>query len=141
MYKLFVTLVIAGGRVVRWCWVYFQCRGVLLIRIIVGQELSALAVGEDGGCKDFFLSSFISPFFLLSWYSLKYFFQTFNAFNDLSKVIKRKLTKQHPFGYKGGIRGLIILHPGHFYIFIRRWRVKQATCKDTAVSGPPKIAS
>ena len=25
-----------GGRVVRWCWVNFQCRGVLLIWIIVG---------------------------------------------------------------------------------------------------------
>ena len=46
------------------CWVNFQCRGVLLIWNKVGQGLSALAVGAGGGCLDFFLSSFISLFFL-----------------------------------------------------------------------------
>ena len=30
-------------------WVTFQCRGVLLIWIIVGQGPIALAVGADGG--------------------------------------------------------------------------------------------
>ena len=53
------------GRVVRWCWVKFQCRGILLIWIIVGQEPFALAVGADGGCLDIFplvyLFSFLSP--------------------------------------------------------------------------------
>ena len=39
-----------GGRVVRRCWVNFQCRGVLLIWIIVGQGPPALAVGAGGGC-------------------------------------------------------------------------------------------
>ena len=38
-----------GGRVVRRCWVNFQCRGVLLISIIVGQGPIALAVGAGGG--------------------------------------------------------------------------------------------
>ena len=37
-------------RVVRWGWVNFQFRGVLLIRIIVGQGPIALAVGAGGGC-------------------------------------------------------------------------------------------
>ena len=51
---------------VRWCWVNFQCRGILLIWIIVGQGPTALAVGAGGGCLDFFLSSinhftFLSP--------------------------------------------------------------------------------
>ena len=32
------------GRVMRWRWVNFQCRGVLLIRIIVGQWSIALAM-------------------------------------------------------------------------------------------------
>ena len=41
-----------GGRVVRMCWVTFQCRGVLLIWMIVGQGPIALAVG--GGCLDIF---------------------------------------------------------------------------------------
>ena len=41
---------IGGGRVVRWCWVNFQCRGVLLIWIRVGQGPTALAVGAVGGC-------------------------------------------------------------------------------------------
>ena len=33
------------GRVVRWCWVNFQCRDVLLFLIIVRQGPMALAVG------------------------------------------------------------------------------------------------
>ena len=37
-----------GGRVVRWCWVNFQCRGVLLMWIKVGQGPTALAVGAGG---------------------------------------------------------------------------------------------
>ena len=57
-----------GCRVVRWCWVNFQCRGVLLIWIIdyniVGQGPTALTVGAGGGCLDIFLSSVISLFFL-----------------------------------------------------------------------------
>ena len=52
-----------GGRVVRRCWVNFQCWGVLLIWIIVGQGPIVLAVGAGGGCLDIFLSSIISLFF------------------------------------------------------------------------------
>ena len=44
------------GRVVRWCWVNFQCRGVLLIWMIAGQGPIALAVGAGGGCLDIFFS-------------------------------------------------------------------------------------
>ena len=54
---------LGGGRVVRWCWVNFQCQGVLLIWIVVGQGLTALAVGAGGGCLDSRLS-FLSSFFL-----------------------------------------------------------------------------
>ena len=54
-----------GGRVVRRCWVNFQCRGVLLLWIIVGQGPIALAVGAGGGCLDIFSLiyhfSFLSP--------------------------------------------------------------------------------
>ena len=54
-----------GGRVVRWCWVNFQCRGVLLIWIRVGQGPTALAVGAGGGCLNIFTLvyhfSFLSP--------------------------------------------------------------------------------
>ena len=39
---------------VRRCWVNFQCRGVLLIWIIVGQGPTVLAVGAGGGCFDIF---------------------------------------------------------------------------------------
>ena len=51
------------GRV-RWCWVNFQCRGVLLIWIIVGQGPTALAVGAGGGCLDIF--SLVCHFFSFS---------------------------------------------------------------------------
>ena len=61
----------------RWCWVTFQCRGVRLIWIIVGQRPTALAVGAGGGGLDIF--SFIYHFSFLSpslWetaqYRLKY---------------------------------------------------------------------
>ena len=60
----FTPLSPRGGRVVRWCWVNFQCRGVLLIWIRVGQGPTALAVGAGGGCLDIFLSSIVSLFFL-----------------------------------------------------------------------------
>ena len=47
------------------CWVNFQCRGVLLIWIIVGQGPTALAVGAGGVCLDIFSLvyhfSFLSP--------------------------------------------------------------------------------
>ena len=55
-----VSISLGGGRVVRWCWVNFQCWGVLLIWIIVGQGPIVLAVDAGGGCLDIFLSSIIS---------------------------------------------------------------------------------
>ena len=56
---------IEGGRVERRCWVNFQCQGVLLLWMIVGQGPVVLAVGAGGGCLDIFsliyLFSFLSP--------------------------------------------------------------------------------
>ena len=37
---------------VRWSWVKCQCRGVLLILVVVGQVPTALAVGAGGGSLD-----------------------------------------------------------------------------------------
>ena len=51
-----------GGRVVRWCWVNFQCRGVLLIWNRVGQGPIALAIGAGGGCLDIFSLVYHFPF-------------------------------------------------------------------------------
>ena len=62
--RQYFSLYRAGGRVVRRCWVNFQCRGVLLIWIIVGQGPIALAVGAGGGVWTFFLSSITFLFFL-----------------------------------------------------------------------------
>ena len=50
----------------RGCWVNFQCRGVLLVWMIVGQGPVALAVGVGGGCLDIFLSSVFFSSFSLS---------------------------------------------------------------------------
>ena len=52
------------GRVERWCWVNFQCRGVLLIWMLVGQGPNAAAEGAAGGCLNIFLSTVISLSFL-----------------------------------------------------------------------------
>ena len=49
---------------VRWSWVNFQCRGVLLVWIRVGQGPTALAVGAGGGCLDIF--TLVYPFSALS---------------------------------------------------------------------------
>ena len=62
---------------VRRCWVNSQCRGVLLIWIIVGQGPIALAVGAGGGCLDIFSLiyhfSFLSPsLWETARYRLKY---------------------------------------------------------------------
>ena len=62
---------------VRWYRVHFQCRGVLLICIIVGQWPLALAVGAGGGCLDIFSLvyhfSFRSPsLWETARYQLKY---------------------------------------------------------------------
>ena len=66
-----------AGRVVRRCWVNFQCWGVLLIWIIVGQGRIALAIGAGGGCLDIFSLiyhfSFLSPsLWEMTRYRLKY---------------------------------------------------------------------
>ena len=55
---LFYTF-IGGGRVEQRCWVNFQCRGVLLVWIIVGQGPIALAKGAGGGCLDFFCLNYL----------------------------------------------------------------------------------
>ena len=39
---------------VRRCWVNFQCRGLLLTLIIVGQGPITLGVGAGGDCLDIF---------------------------------------------------------------------------------------
>ena len=70
-----------GGRVVRWCLVSFQGRGVLLIWIRVGQGPSALAVSAGGGCLDIFSLvyhfSFLSPsLWETARYRLKYCFKS-----------------------------------------------------------------
>ena len=48
----------------RWCWLNFQCRGILLIWIIVGQGPIALAVGASGVCLDNFSLVYLFSFFL-----------------------------------------------------------------------------
>ena len=57
----------------RRCWVNFQCRGVLLNWITVGQGPTVLAVGAGGGCLDIF--TLIYPFSSLSpslWETARY---------------------------------------------------------------------
>ena len=62
-----------AGWVVRRCWVNFQCWGVLLIWIIVGQGPVALAVGAGGGCLDIFsLICPFSPFSPSLWETARY---------------------------------------------------------------------
>ena len=57
----------------RWSRVNFQCRGILLVWIRVGQGPTALAVGAGGGCLD--ILSLVYPFFPFSpslWETTRY---------------------------------------------------------------------
>ena len=68
---------VRGGRVVRRCWVKFQCLGVLLIWIIVGQGPIALVVGAGGVFLDIFtlhylISSLTPSLWETARYRLKY---------------------------------------------------------------------
>ena len=66
-----------GGRVVRRCWVNFQCRSVLLIWILVGQGPTVLAVGVGGVVWTFFSRlSFLSSFSLSLWETARYRLKT-----------------------------------------------------------------
>ena len=61
----------------RWSWINFRCRGVLLVWIKVEQGPTALAVGAGGGCLDIFTLiyhfSFLSPsLWETTRYRLKY---------------------------------------------------------------------
>ena len=59
-----ISVDIGVGRVVRWRWVSFQFRGVLLSWIRVGQGPTALAIGAGEVVWTFLLSSIIFLFFL-----------------------------------------------------------------------------
>ena len=88
----------------RRCWAIFQCRGVLLIWIIVRQGPVALAVGAGWGCFDIFFShlSFLSSFSLSLRYRLKYCLkgplnpkQPTNQLSNNSNTTEANLTKLH----------------------------------------------
>ena len=68
-----ISFIYGSGRVVRWCWVNFQCRGFPLIWIRVGQGPTVLAVGTGAGCLDIF--TLLYAFFPLSpslWETARY---------------------------------------------------------------------
>ena len=81
---------VRGGWVVGWCWVNFQCLGVLLLWILVWQVPTALAVGAGGGCLE--ISLFFLPLsglvdcFVLNGPLRQYF--------RLYRVISRSLRKR-----------------------------------------------
>ena len=63
--RLLIVASFRGGRDVQWCLVNFQCRGVLLVWVVVEQGPTALAVGAGGGCLDVF-----APVYHFSSFSL-----------------------------------------------------------------------
>ena len=76
-----------SGRVVRWCWVNLQCRGVLLIWIRVEQGHTALAMGAGGGCLDIFTFVYHFSFFPSLWETARY---------RLKYCLKEPLSPKHP---------------------------------------------
>ena len=69
-----------------------QCRGVLVIWIIVGQRHTALVVGAGGGVWPFFLSTIISHFAPSLWEATRYRLK-----NCLKGSIKSKQPPNHTF--------------------------------------------
>ena len=91
-----------GGRVVRWFWVNFQCRGVLLVWITVGQGPSALAVGACGGCLEIFTLVQTDSFCLLSpslWEKARY---------RLKYCLKGLLSPKQPTDQPTGLHKLFV---------------------------------
>ena len=73
---------------VGWCWVNFQCRGVLLIWIIIGQGPTVLAVGAGGGGLDIFSLVYHFSVLLPSlWETARY---------RLKFCLKGPLSPKHP---------------------------------------------
>ena len=66
------SFVTGGGRVVRRCWVNFQCQGVLLTWLTVGQGPIVLSVGAGGGCLDIFFSHLSFPLSPSLWETARY---------------------------------------------------------------------
>ena len=97
---------------VRWCCVNFQCRGVLLVWIRVGQGPTALAVGAGGGCWDIFSLvyhlSFLSPSL---WETARY---------RLKYCLKGPLNPKQPASGEGVIQILTLNVPTKkfFLIFV-----------------------
>ena len=91
--------VLAHKLLKRWCWVNFQCRGVLLIWIRVGQGPTALALGAGGGCLDIFSLvyhfSFLPPsLWETARYRLKYCLKGRKAQNN-QPTTEANLMKLH----------------------------------------------
>ena len=106
----------------QWCWVNFQCRGVLLIWMIVGQGPAALKVGAGGRCFDIFNLvyhfSFLSPsLWETARYRLKYCLKgplspkqptnqpVVNTLSLLISSIKKKIMKQWEYGTVSFVSG------------------------------------
>ena len=84
---------------VRWCWVNFQCWGVLLIWIRVGQGPTALAVGAGWGCLDIFFSRLPFLFWETARYRLKYCLGDGTIQTEIlsQRAVKPKTTNQPIF--------------------------------------------
>ena len=61
-----------GGGVVRWCWVSFQCWGIILIWSKVGQGPNVLAVGAGGDLFGHFFSRLLFLFSFFLWETARY---------------------------------------------------------------------
>ena len=90
---------------VRRCWVNFQCQGVLLTWLTVGQGPIVLSVGAGGGCLDIFSLiyhfSFLSPsLWETARYRLKYCLKgplsPKQPTNQPTAQLTRYVSKGHP---------------------------------------------
>ena len=98
---------------VGWCWVNFQCRGVLLIWITVGQGPTTLAVGAGGGCLDIFSLvyhfSFLSPsLWETARYRLKYCLKGPLNPKQPTNILLRAITIINLLALATTVAGLII---------------------------------
>ena len=111
----------------RRCWVNFQCQGILLTWLTVGQGPIALAVGAGGGCLNIF--TLIYPFSPLSpslWetarYRLKYCLkgplnpkQPTNSLGD-GPILKGPFSPKQPTNQPNCSRNRCQCHIAHFQV-------------------------
>ena len=104
---------------VRWCWMNFLCRGILLIWIRVRQGPTALAVGAGEGCLDIFFSRLSFRFSFYLWETAQY---------GLKYCLKGPLSPKQPTNHHGWMTYDITSLSTVFHLYLDQMKIIMKGC-------------